>query len=335
MAVALGLLSTWSVIAGFSIEAVKRVMSVKESVRPTPIGRLCKAISLGIVLLVLSSVGALMLFHGLFAEADSSIEGRAIALLMGVAFWGMAAVFIYKWRRGSREWPSAVAEQIGVPDSVQRPKNARPMKNIPDALRGTTPPGGALVIAGRSIWFSRVTIMAILAIAVGLLYLGWNIESIFPEWHVSGRYLLMGFGSLLLIIGLVGLWPNNWRRRFLGFIAIPEGIYVHGQGVYREGHEWATPETQWLFVPWANVVDVRKGLVFKGGGGQGGPQWWPSTKLSLCVTPDEAREWFPYADGEPSGNGVNRIVSLDYSDSDPSPTETVAKLQRLWSPSSV
>ncbi len=275
-----------------------------------------------------------MLVLGFFAEAGSSAEGRSIALLMGVAFWGMAMLVVYGWRRSSKEWPGAVAERVGVPDSVQNLENPRPMTtNIPDALRGQEPPNGAVIVAGRSIWFSRVTIMVVLAIAVGFLYLGWNIKTIFPEWHISGSYALMGFGGLLLIIGLIGLWPSNWRKRLLGFIAMREGIYAHGQGVYPNGHEWATPETRWLFVPWANVVDVRVGLVYWGGGNS--TTWEPSTKLSLRVTPNEAREWFPYAENEPSADGMNRIVSLDYCRSDLSPEETVPRLQQLWATSRV
>lgn len=305
---------------------------MKYSARKTRIGRILEAIFVGVAALVLFCGGAFMLILWFFAGADSSTEGRSIAFLMGVVFWGMAVLLVYGWRRSSREWPGAVAERIGVPDSVQHLNNDRPMTNIPNALRGQKPPNGTVIVAARSIWFSRVTIMVVLAIAMGLLYLGWNIKTIFPEWHVSGSYLFMGVGGLLLIIGLFGLWPSNWHGRFLGFIAIPEGIYVHGQGVYPEGHEWATPETRWLFVPWANVLDVREGLVFKGGG-QGSALWWPSTKITLRLSPDEAREWFPYADDEPSDDGINRTVSLDYSDSDPSPKETVPRLQQLWAPS--
>ncbi|MDT0617045.1 hypothetical protein RM531_01015 [Salinisphaera sp. P385] len=304
---------------------------MKDSVRPTRTGNVLKTIFACVVVLVLLGVGALMFAAWFFADADSSADGHTVAFLMGLALWGMAALAVYRWRRSSREWPRAVAERIGVPDSLQHLDNARPVRNTPNALRGNSPPKSAMIVAGRSIWFSRVTILVILAIGMGLLYLGSNIARTFPQWHVSGSYLLLGFGALLLVIGLVGLWPSNWRKRFLGFIAVREGIYVHGQGVYPDGHERAAPETLWLFVPWANVVDVRKGLVFKGGG-QGGAQWWPSTKLSLRVTPDEAREWFPYADDEPSDDGMSRVVSVDYSDSDPSPSETVPRLQKLWAP---
>ncbi|MDN3517514.1 hypothetical protein QWY84_07835 [Aquisalimonas lutea] len=286
----------------------------------------------GVVVLVLFGGGAFMLVLWFFADADSSAEGRSIALLMGVAFLGMAVLLVYGWRRSSTDSTSAVAERVGVPDSVQRAEDAHPKTNIPNALRGQNPPRGAVIVAGRSIWSSRVLLTVALTIGVGLLYLGWNLERIFPEWHVSAGYLFMGFGALLLILGL---WPGNWRKRTLGFIAMQEGIYAHGQGSYPDGHEWATPETRWLFVPWTNVVDVREGLVLKVAGGPPGGAWWPSTKLSLRVTPDEAREWFPYADDEPSDDGMSRIVSLDYSDSDPSPKETVPRLQQLWAPSRV
>lgn len=300
-------------------------MSIKELVRPTRIGRIFWAVFFGVVVLVLFSFGTLMLVR-------SFAEGHAIAFAMGLALWAGAALIFSHWRRSSGEWPSIVAERIGVPDSVQHQENAGPMTaNVPYALRGQKPPNGAVVVAGRSIWSSRVTIMVVLAIGVGLFYLGWNVKTLFPEWHVSGSYLLMGFGGLLLTVGLFGLRPRSWHGCFLGFIAMPEGIYVHGQGVYPEGHEWTTPQTRWLFVPWGNVVDVRKGLVWKSTG-QGAAIWFPSTKLTLRLTPDEAREWFPYADDEPSDDGMNRIVSLDYSDSDPSPKETVPRLQQLWAP---
>lgn len=103
----------------------------------------------------------------------------------------------------------------------------------------------------------------------------------------------MGFGALLLILGL---WPSNWRKRTIGFIAVGEGLYAHGQGVYPDGHEWAAPKTRWLFVPWANVLDVRVGRVLKVAGGPDGGTWWPSTRISLRLTGQETREWFPFAD---------------------------------------
>lgn len=304
-------------------------MVVKNHAKKTRGGKVTSAIFGGAVFLVGISGGAFFLFLWGFADADGSAEGRWVALLMAMAFFGMAALVVYALTRPSVESPDAVAERIGVPESVRdRNDDARPQANIPNVLRGHEPPGGALIVAGGSIWFSRMLLMVAVSIAAGLLYVGWNLETVIPEWHGWVDYVFIGIGALLLA---AGVWPGNWRKRLLGFIAMREGIYVHGQGAYPEGHEWATPETRWLFVPWANVVDVREGLALRAGGAPpSGRAWEPSTKLSLCVTPREAREWFPHAKGEGSRDGVNRIVSLDYSESDPSPRETVPRLQRLW-----
>lgn len=305
-------------------------MREKDVTKKTRAGRIFDAIIFGAAVLVLSGGGVFMLGLWFFAEPDSSTEGRYLALILGVACLAMGMLLLFAWRRKATQDPKSSADRVGVPDSVKRREDDHPKTNIPNALRGRNPPKGAVIVAGRSIWGSRILLMVALAIGVVLLYLGWNRESVFPEWHVTASYLFIGFGTISLALGI---WPGNWRKRFIGFIAVREGIFVHGQGNYPEGHEWATPETRWLFVPWANVIDVRVGRVLKVAGGPPGGTWWPSTKLSLCLTPGEAREWFPYADDEPSGDGTNRIVSLDFSDSDPSPKETVPKLKRLRSSS--
>jgi len=269
-----------------------------------------------------------MFYFAFFAKGESSIQDRGMAFLIGVCSWGMALLIGYFLvRRSSTNWEKFVAEQIGVPDSVRDVEAARSTGNTPNALRGQSPPSGAVVVAGKSIWFQRIVLLIVAAVGVGLLYVGTNIETILPESPIWVGYLLVGAGGLLL---LIGLWPNAWRARFLGFIAMPGGIYVHGQGSNPEGHEWATPKTRWLFVPLSNVVDVREGRVLKVAGGPPGGTWCPSTKISLRVTPEEAKEWFPYAEGETSADGLSRIVSLEYSDSDPSPEDTVSRLQQLW-----
>lgn len=301
-------------------------MREKDVTNKTRTGRVLDAITFGAAVLLLSGGGLFMLGLWFFAEPDSSADGRYLVLILGVASLAMVLLLLFAWRRKATQGPGSLADRVGVPDAVQDPESAHSTKNIPNVLRGHNPPEGAVIVAGRSIWGSRILLMVALAVGVGLLYLGWNRESIFPEWHVSASYLFIGFGALLVFLGM---WPGNWRKRVIGFIAVREGIFTHGQGSYPDGHEWATPETRWLFVPWANVIDVRVGRVLKMAGGPPGGAWWPSTKLSLRLTAQEAREWFPHADDESGGDGRKRIVSLDFSDSDPSPKETVPKLKRL------
>ena len=268
--------------------------------------------------------GAFMIVLGLFGEGATS--GRVFAVSFGLTFCGGACLMAYAWRRGAKQWRSAVAEQIGVPESATRDTSGRSTPNIPDAMRGQNPPRGAEIVASQPIGFSRVMLLIVAAVGLGLLYFGWSIEAVIPEWPRWVGYVLMVIGALLFVSGL---WPNNWRKRLLGFIATPDGIYVHGQGANPEGHEVAVPDTSWLFVPWSNVVDVREGLVFQGAG-EGGHGWWPSTKLTFRVTPEEARAWFPYAENESGDDGRTRLVSLDYSKSNPAPQETLPDLQQLW-----
>lgn len=305
-------------------------MSIKDFAnRKAGVDRILKVIFGGSSSVVLVATGAFMFYLSFVGESTSSSEERAIAALIGVGCWGMAVLVGYFLiRQSSANREKVVAEQIGVPDSVRDVENAGSTRNTPNALRGQSPPRGAVVVAGQSILSQRIVLLVVSAVGLGLVYVGTNIGAIFPESPVWVGYLFMGAGGLLLFIGL---WPKAWRTRFLGFIAMPDGIYVHGQGSNPEGHESATSNTRWLFVPVSNIVDVREGRVLKVAGGPPGGTWWPSTKISLRVTPEEAQTWFPYAEGEPSGDGSSRIVSLEYSDSDPSPEDTVPRLQQLWS----
>lgn len=65
-----------------------------------------------------------------------------------------------------------VADQVGVPTSAQNPENVHAKRNIPNALRGRNPPHGAAIVAGRSVWSSRILLMVVLAIGAALSYLG-------------------------------------------------------------------------------------------------------------------------------------------------------------------
>jgi hypothetical protein len=268
--------------------------------------------------------GAFFLVHGLFGQGD--LSDRIIPALLGLILCVMAALVPLFWKRAVRDWEESVAEQIDVPESVTRDTPEGSTSNMPNAMRGREPPTGAEIVTSQPIGCARVMLLVVAAIGLGLLYFGWAIEGIIPEWPRWAGYIPMAIGALAF---LAGIWPNNWRKRSIGFIATSEGVYVHGQGSNPDGHEVAVPETSWLFVPWSNVVDVREGLVFKGGGETGG-HWWPSTKITCRLTPDEARAWFPHADSESSDDGNTRLVSLDYSESDLSPKETVPELQKLW-----
>ncbi|NBD95819.1 MAG: hypothetical protein GVY11_05000 [Gammaproteobacteria bacterium] len=260
------------------------------------------------------------------AAPDSSVEWRYVAFFLVAGFLGDALLRFLNQRRKATRRSGSLADQAEVPDSFQDSGSADPRKNIPNALRGLHPPTDAKIVVGHSRRSSWILLFVLLAIGSGLLFLGWSRESLFPQWHVSASYLFNGFGGLLV---LIALWPGNWRKHFIGLFAARNGIYAHGQGKDPDGHEWATPETRWLFVPWANVVDVRVGRVLKLVGGAPGGTWWPSTRLSLSVTPREAHEWFPHAEREPIDDGRRQVVSLDYSDCDASPEKTVPKLKRL------
>lgn len=287
-------------------------------------GKAPGAFSVGAAVRVLFGGVGFAVFFWFLAGADSSVEWGYVALFMGLGSLGMAALEFFGRRRGAAR-RSRLGDRVGMPDSLQATGERDPESNVENALRGLNPPKDAKVVVGHSIMSSRILLLVLLAVGSGLLFVGLNRESLFPGWHVSASYLLNGFGGLLV---LIAIWPSNWRKQLIGLIAVRTGIYAHGQGNNPDGHEWATPETRWLFVPWTNVVDVREGRVWKPGGQSGGT-WWPSTKLTLRVTPGEARDWFPHAEREPSGDGNSRIVSLDYADSDSSPDDTVPKLKRL------
>jgi hypothetical protein len=306
----------------------EKIVAIKDFAnKKARVDRRLKVIFGGLCSAGLFAGGAFMLYLSLVAGGGSSAEDRAIASIIGIGCWGMALLVGYFLvRQSSAGWAKVVAEQIGVPDSVRDVEDARSTRNIPNALRGQSPPSGAVVVAGRSIWFQRIVLLVVSAVGMALLYVGTNIETILPESPILVGYIFMGAGGLLL---LIGLWPNAWRARFLGFIAMPDGIYVHGQGSDPNGHEWATANTRWLFAPLSNVVDIREGRVLKSFG-QSGAMWCPSTKISLRLTPEQAQTWFPYAEGEASSDALSRIVSLEYSDSDPSPEDTVSRLQQLW-----
>lgn len=230
-------------------------------------------------------------------EAD---QGILMLAFMGLAFCGFSLIPGTLMLKRQREAP--MAEQatgtVAGPDRVQQHS---PRTNIPNALRGQKPPRDAVIVA-ESPWSTRLILLAVAAMGTGMLYLGWNMDAIFPAAPGWAGYLPIAVGAALLP---PVFRPMIWRSRHVAFIATHEGVYFQRVNkVHRE--PVSTPETAWLFVPWANVTDVRE-IISNIGGYQ---HQTKSIEFTFRVTPDEARDWFPVLDAQPGSDDKYQVVQL-------------------------
>ncbi|WP_440995746.1 hypothetical protein [Arhodomonas sp. SL1] len=295
-------------------------------------GRLREILSVLPYVFVLLGGGVVMLGLGISSLLEpgeltaDEYKGTLLFTLMGLAFCGMGALMLvlawkrYRWKCGTN--PRA-------PEATGKPTGAHYVRNVPDALRGTQPPRGAVVVAGTPAWLSRVVILFVSALAATMLYVGWNIDTIFPEAPVWAGYPFVAMGALFLTF--IG-WrlPKDWGNREMSFLATREGVYIHGEQDPDAPGEpgWVTPNTRWLFVPWGNVTDVREGELTVAAitGGE-----LRTVRFSLRVTPEEAHQWFPHCTAEPHADGRGQLVH--YQVSAPignSPDKIVPRLQQLW-----
>lgn len=199
-----------------------------------------------------------------------------------------------------REAPGT-EQATGTVAGADRVQQHSPGANIPNALRGQTPPRDAVIVA-ESPWSTRLILVAVAVMGAGMLYLGWNMDAIFPAAPGWAGYLPIAVGAALI---LPVFRPMIWCSRHVAFIASHEGVYFQRVNkVHRE--PVSTPETAWLFVPWANVTDVRE-IITNIGGHQHQAK---SIEFTFRVTPDEARDWFPVLDAQPDSDDQYQMVRL-------------------------
>lgn len=258
------------------------------------------------IFVMLFCAGLFMLFlaGGSLLDPDKTIreadQGMFMLAFMGLAFCGFPLVVGALTLKRQHEAPMA-GQGTGTVTEQDRVQQHRPETNIPNALRGQKPPRDAVIVAD-SPWSTRIILVAVAAMSTGLLYLGWNMDSIFPAVPGWIGYIPIAIGSALL---LALCRPMYWRSRYVAFIATHEGVYF--QRVDKDHREpVSTPETAWLFVPWANVMDVRE-IMFNIGSDQ---HQTKAIEFTFRVTLDEARDWFPILDTQPSSDGQYQVVQL-------------------------
>lgn len=246
----------------------------------------------------------LSLSGGIFLDADTTIReadrDEIIPGVLGLAFCVFSLIPGAFMLQRRRELPATLqaAGTAAGPDVAQ---HRRPATNIPNALRGQSPPRDAVIVA-ESPWSTRVVFVLLAAVGGGMISLGWNWHTIFPEAPDWARYIPIAIGAVLV---LPVLRPMNWRSRHMAFIATPDGVYLHRADTI-QGNPVSTPKTAWLFVPWANVTDIREIVT----NSYGDRQRTSSIEFTFRVTPEEAREWFPVLDAQPDSDDRYQVVQL-------------------------
>lgn len=260
----------------------------------------------GAFFVIVLCTGLFMLFlaGGTFLDADTTFreadQGEIIRGVLGLAFCVFSLIPAAIMLQPRRDLPATLqaAGTAAGPDVAQ---DQRPATNIPNALRGQTPPPDAVIVA-EAPWSTRVLFVLLAAVGAGMISLGWNWNAVFPEAPNWARYLPIAIGT---VFALPVLRPMNWRSRHMAFIATHEGIYVHRVNAV-EGNPVSTPNTAWLFVPWANVTDIREIVT----NFQGQRQRTSSIEFTFRVTPEEAHEWFPVLDAQADSDDRYRVVQL-------------------------
>lgn len=279
----------------------------------------------GVIMLTVAWSSYLELGSDTVAGAYKEIVLWGVA---GVAFCGFPLVFGGLSLRQHRI-QSGIEQPYETVAATESPRyRTRRDENIPDALRGQQPTHDAVVVADA--YPSYVLRLFSAAIGMGMVYFGWNVESIGSPDEAGGgafNYLVIGMGYLFIGLGALVLIaivrPTYWRSRFLVFIATREGVYF--QRI--DSPNWqpvTTDSTRWLFVPWSNVVDVREIRAYT----HGRERETDAIEFTLCVTAEQARDWFPALDIETGDGGSDAIAHLPILPEWTKPG-MLAQLQRL------
>jgi len=240
-----------------------------------------------------------------------------VAAVVGVVFVGIGP--LVAWNMLRQRLDRSAAEATGTRVPPQADHRAKPARsNQPRAFRGQKVPYDAVVVAQMPAWLKHGMFLFFLIGGAGLCALAFNFDATLPRAPDWMRYAIGGIGAMLL---LGAAKPQNLRSRFLYFFATPSGLYVHGDAV-------SNSNTEWLFVPWCNVRDIRVTRVSRGQRGS-----TKSIAFDLAVTQAEAERWFPWTQRvhsmwsrEASSDGI----TITFAGAGIGVDRNLPRLQSLW-----